>query len=58
MYFRFCYEKYALKNNLQTINDVLLDAKLILISIENTFNSDNNITDEDVELLCRDIIYI
>jgi len=50
--------KLALKNNLQTINDVLLDAKLILINIEKAFNNDNNITDEDVELLCRDIIYI
>jgi len=50
--------KLALKNNLQTINDVLLDAKLLLIGIENAFNSDNDIMDEDVDLLCQDIIYI
>lgn len=50
--------KLALKNNLQTINDVLLDAKLILISMENSFNNDEKITDFDLDLLFKDVVYI
>jgi len=47
-----------MKDNLQTINDVLLDTKLFLIGFESSFKNDSQITDADIDLLCKDTIYI
>ncbi|MCI9625707.1 MAG: hypothetical protein HFI90_02875 [Clostridia bacterium] len=50
--------KLALRSNLRTINDVLLDAKLIMINIEDSFSKGDRITDSEISLLCKDIVYI